>query len=457
MKLRLRRLALRERLFLMIVAPLVLVAILASVARYLQFTNVSRQVYDNTLYSIALTISRDVMQSQGDMLTTQLLNAMTSALGDEIFYRVTGPNGAYVTGYSDAPISSFSTALAPGKPNYYDSVANGVPVRALIMQDYVNENGGKGLATVEVWQTVSQRKALSHDLIFQTMLYFAILVSTAALTVWFGITFGLRPLRELEGAILARTPDDLKPIRRWVPEELTTLVEAMNSLFTRLNTAFALRDAFISDAAHQVRNPIAAIQAQAEAAMTAPTEKVLRERIADVADVARRTGRLTHQLLSMERVRGRKMRSLASPIDIATVVEDTTRSFAERVITQGVAVIYEVTGERRWIQADSILINEVLMNLLDNAVTYAGETPTITVTLRFLATEVWLEVADDGPGISDPLRERVFDRFFRADPDTLQGCGLGLAIVQDIARSHNGRAIVLPDTEGCAIRVILPN
>ena len=151
------------------------------------------------------------------------------------------------------------------------------------------------------------------------------------------------------------------------------------------------------------------------------------------------------------------MRSLASPIDIATAVEDTTRSFAERVITQGVAVIYEVTGVRRLIQADSILINEVLMNLLDNAVTYAGETPTITVTLRFLAAEVWLEVADDGPGISDPLRERVFDRFFRADPDTLQGCGLGLAIVQDIARSHNGRAIVLPDTEGCTIRVILPN
>ncbi len=72
-------------------------------------------------------------------------------------------------------------------------MANGVPVRALIMQDYVNENGGKGLATVEVWQTVSQRKALSRNLIFQTMLYFAALVSTAALLVWFGITFGLRP------------------------------------------------------------------------------------------------------------------------------------------------------------------------------------------------------------------------------------------------------------------------
>ncbi len=116
MRVRLRRLALRERLFLMIVAPLVIVASLASVARYVQFSSLSRQVYDNTLYSVALTISRDVMLSQGDMLTTQLLGAMTRALGDQIYYRVTGPNGAYVTGYSDAPDSSLPHTLDPGKP-----------------------------------------------------------------------------------------------------------------------------------------------------------------------------------------------------------------------------------------------------------------------------------------------------------------------------------------------------
>ncbi len=234
----------------------------------------------------------------------------------------------------------------------------------------------------------------------------------------------------------------------------------MNSLFTRLNTAFALRDAFISDAAHQVRNPIAAIQAQAEAAITAPTEKILRERIVEVANVARQTGRLTHQLLSMERVRGRKMRSLASPIDLSKVVEETARSFAERVITHGgVNVTYEVTGKPRLVQADGILIGEMLMNLLDNAVSYAGETPpTIAVSVQYQEAEVWLDVADDGPpGIPEALRERVFDRFFRADPpDTLQGCGLGLAIVQDIARSHSGLASVLPSTEGCVIRVTLP-
>ncbi|WP_376873603.1 sensor histidine kinase N-terminal domain-containing protein [Albirhodobacter sp. R86504] len=278
MRLRLSRLALRERLFLMIVGPLVVVAVLASLARYIQFAKLSRQVYDNTLYSIALTISRDVMFSQGDMLTDQLLQAMTQALGDEIYYRVTGPEGAYVTGYSNAPARGDVGPLETNTPMFYDSVVAGQPVRALIMEDYVMDVGPAGVATVEVWQTVNQRNALSRNLIFQTILYFAALVSTAALFVWFGITFGLRPLRELENAILARTPDDLKPIRRWVPPELATLVQAMNALFGRLTTAFALRDAFISDAAHQVRNPIAAIQAQAEAAMTSPNEEVLRAR-----------------------------------------------------------------------------------------------------------------------------------------------------------------------------------
>lgn len=253
------RWSLRSRLFVLIILPLIAVACLAGAARYVMAEKISQRLYDNTLLVVALTISRDVILSEGDMLTEQLLDSLTNALGDPVYYRIEGPEGQFVTGYSDAPANPASGETDPGIPFFYNSVSLGEQVRAVTLREFISAPQFGGWVTVDVWQTVKQRDALSMELLIQSIILMTVVISSAGLLVWFGINRGLRPLLKLREAISARSQDDLGPIRRAVPKEVRSLVGAMNSLFARLSEAFALRDAFISDAAHQLRNPIAAI------------------------------------------------------------------------------------------------------------------------------------------------------------------------------------------------------
>ncbi|MCL7466008.1 sensor histidine kinase [Phaeovulum sp. NW3] len=454
------RWSLRTRLFALIVVPLILVAGLTVVGRQISAERLSQRLYDNTLLAVALTISRDVVLSEGDILTEDLLESLTNSLGDAVYYRITGPDGAFVTGYSNAPRATQDIEVPGGIPRFYNGTYQGLPVRVVALREFFSEPGLDGWVTVEVWQTTLQRRALSRDLLQQSILRMGALVATAAALVWFSINLGLRPLSSLCEAVERRTPDELRPIRRWVPRELQSLSGAINGLIGRLSAALQVRDAFISDAAHQLRNPIAAIQSQAEAAMTAPDEAELRARVAALATTARATGRLTNQLLSMEKVRGRAIKQLQAQTDLVALVTDRVRSFAEAQMPRGVAVGLDITGQPRPVQADPVMIEEMLQNLLDNAATYGAPPDVcpgaeISVTLDFTPDQVRLIVRDTGPGIPAALRERVFDRFFRVDDRAPAGSGLGLAIVRGVAEAHGGHARILDTQTGLALEVVL--
>ncbi|QYK42579.1 MAG: sensor histidine kinase [Paracoccaceae bacterium] len=451
-----RHISLRGRLFLLLILPLIVVAAAASFARYQAANRLSQELYDNTLLAVALTISRDVVISEGDILTEQLLEDLTAALGDPVYYRITGPGGSFVTGYSDPPNLPDGVVSQGGEPVFFDSTSLGQPVRAVVLREFISEPQFGGWVTVEVWQTISQRHALSRQLVTQSVMLLGSVIVTAALILWFGIQVGLKPLLDLRDAIGQRSADDLRPIRRWVPPELRPLVVTTNSLFERLSRAFALRDSFISDAAHQMRNPVAAMQSQAEAAMTAPIEADLRSRVADLADSARAISRLTAQLLSLERVRGRSLKEFVQPVDIVTLLRDRVRPFAETQLRRGVDVSFSITGTPRPVDCDPVLVEELVTNLLDNAGKY-GLRPGghLDVAVDFAPQGITLRFGDDGPGIPPEMTERIFDRFFRLDSDQSRGCGLGLAIVADVAKAHAGTAICRSGGSGAVFEIHL--
>ncbi|RGP35441.1 sensor histidine kinase [Pseudotabrizicola alkalilacus] len=449
-----RRLSLRGRLFLLLILPLVIVAAAASFARYQAANQLSQELYDNTLLVVALTISRDVVISEGDMLTEQLLDDLTAVLGDPVYYRITGPGGRFVTGYSDPPDLPQDALIEGGRPVFFDSVSLGRPVRTVVLREFISEPQFGGWVTVEVWQTISQRHALSRELVTQAVMLLGSILLTAALILWFGIQLGLKPLLDLREAIGQRSADDLRPIRRWVPPELRPLVSTTNVLFDRLSKAFALRDSFISDAAHQMRNPVAAIQSQAEAAISAPTEMELRARVIALTESARATSRLTSQLLSLERVRGRSLKVLMQPVDLVALVRNRVRPFAEVQLRRDVDVAFSVIGHPRPVDCDPVLVEEMVANLLDNAAKYALQPGGhLDVSVEFEPQSVTIRFADDGPGVPPELRERIFDRFFRLDEDQSRGCGLGLAIVSDVARAHDGNAQCYSDERGLVFEV----
>jgi two-component system, OmpR family, sensor histidine kinase TctE len=449
--------SLRSRLFALIIFPLVIVACLAGAMRFVLAERMSQRLYDNTLLAVALTISRDVVLSEGDVLTEKLLESLTNALGDPVYYRIEGPEGRFVTGYSEAPPLPTNAEVLSGVPYFFDSFSFGHRVRAVTLREFIAEPQFGGWVTVDVWQTVNQRDALSLELLLQSIALLTAVLVSAGLLVWFGINLGLRPLLQLREAVVLRSPNDLGPIRRKVPKEVRNLVSSMNALFARLAEAFALRDAFISDAAHQLRNPIAAIQAQAEAAKTAPNEGELRARVAALAETARATGRLTQQLLSMEKAQGRKGLQTRVASDLVGLLKEKCLTLAENCMRKGCEFSFEVVGAPVLVSIDAIMMSEAIENLLDNALRYGcrdgGE---IAVRLTYDQGRAIIRVQDSGPGIPVGARDRIFDRFYRVQDDASGGCGLGLAIVRDVALAHGGQVRLADSDCGAVFELQIP-
>jgi two-component system sensor histidine kinase TctE len=330
--------------------------------------------------------------------------------------------------------------ITTGLPTFFDAVSSGEPVRAIALREFISEPQFGGWVTVEVWQTTRQRDALSYQLLRQSIILMAVVISAAAFLVWFGINVGLRPLNELRKAVARRSQDDLGPIRRPVPREVKALVQAMNDLFARLTDSFASRNALISDAAHQLRNPIAALQAQAEAALTAPTEAEMRKRVEDLADTTRRTSRLTNQLLSMEKARGRATGYHTKPVDVVALARHIATRCAERGLRSNVDVSLIADEDNVSVSCDPVAVEEALENLMDNAFKYGCRSGG-AIELRITKPDdhVHFRVFDTGPGIPAAASDRVFERFVRLNDDDSGGCGLGLAIVREVAHSHHGK------------------
>lgn len=453
--------SLRFRLFILILLPLVIVAVLSGVVRYWQAQTMSQALYDNALKVVAHAVAREVIITQGDVVSDALLNSLVGVLGDPIFYNVSAADGRILAGYTDTPDEIIPADLSSGKPHFFDFTYNGQPVRAVVLREFIADPFFDGWTTVLVWQTTTQRHALSITILQQAMVLLAVIVVTVAASVWVSIAQGLRPLTSLREAIALRSPSELRPIRRPVPLEVRPLVATMNSLFARLQSELQRRNAFIANAAHQIRNPVAAIRAQAEAALSTKDPDQRQARLQDLHEAATELSRLSQQLLSLESADHSTLNAVED-FDFTQLVADLARKVAPDALKQGIEINFNAPEEPLTIHGNAVLMREAVENLLDNALRYGavngGE---LTIRLEKTAHEATLFVEDEGPGIPVAASEQVFERFIRLpQPGEKQyarpGCGLGLAIVRSIAHAHGGTASVLRRDKGCCVALALP-
>jgi two-component system sensor histidine kinase TctE len=449
--------SLRARLFVLIVVPLIFVALASSLVRYWSAQDMSKDLYDDTLKVVAHAVAREVVLTKGDLLTDALLDSLVGALGDPIFYQVRAADGRFVTGHSDAPIAAYELDLPGGTPVFFDAVYHDRPVRAVILREFIADPDFDGWTTVQVWQTVTQRQALSFALLGQSAINLFLLVGSAAVLVWFGINRGLGPLTDLRAAVALRSASELNPIRRPVPSEVAPLVETINNLFARLRDELDRRNAFIGNAAHQLRNPVAAIQAQAESAITASNEAGRMDRLHDLAESARRLSRMSNQLLNFDIASEGGGANLAPPSDLSEMAAEVARRHVPRALKARVEMALEPSAVPLPVAGNHVMIEEAIDNLIDNALKYGcrdGGHLTLSVVRK--GDYAVLTVEDDGPGIPPEAAERVFDRFVRLTGDDESGCGLGLSIVRAIAQTAGGTVAIIPARKGCTIQLTLP-
>ena len=445
--------SLRIRLFILILAPLVLIASLLGVWRYSVAKHTADSVFDRALLSVALAVSRDVTVSGGDLLSPTTRDLITKAAGGDVFYHATGPAGMYVAGYSYPPITRSSRI--DYTPTYSNAIYRDRPVRVLQLTESVSVDGLTGDATVTVWQHASERQALATALALRAAALMGVLLLTLAIVVWFGVQRGLQPLMRLEDAISSRSPHDLSTIKRAVPVEAHGIVATLNRLFSQLRDSMAAQQVFISEAAHQLRNPAAAVLSLAEAARDMDDRAERERRLDDLVSAARDSARVTEQLLSLERTR-------LTRDDAHTEVSDLNTICREAGAVAGVAVLSRDVGFELVLHlaplpvvVDAVLLTEAIKNLIDNALTHGGAgLSKIVVSTEQLGELAVITVADDGAGLSPDDYQAAVGRFTQVTPGS--GSGLGLCIAHSVAERHGGNLRIHRVKQGARLSMDLP-
>ena len=355
-----------------------------------------------------------------------------------------------------------------GRSLYLSHAHPALPARAELGFSNVTTGEGEwrlysmqlGPAVVQIAQPMSARRTLAARMALRTVAPLFLLLPLLGWLVWMAVGRGLRPLREIATEVRARDASALTPLAvRPMPDEIAPLSDALNQLLERLSHAIDTQRAFVADAAHALRTPLAALQLQAQLVERADDPQARRQAVGNLRQGLERLTHLVAQLLTLARQEPGAVTLPQEPVDmheLATgVVAEMAQAALDREIDLGLDAD-SVPVSRIHGDADALRI--LLTNLIDNALAYIPRGSRVDVLLRQAAggREVELVVSDNGPGIPVDERGRVFDRFYRLPDAPTGGSGLGLAIVAEIAQSHGARLALEDAAPGLRVRVTFP-
>jgi two-component system sensor histidine kinase TctE len=454
--------SLRRRLVIWLLIPLLVISSLMLLEVRSNAVHSTNQAFDRALLSSALAIADRVVLIGGKIevdVPYVALEMLTSAAEDRVFYQVSTGQGEFITGYEDLPPVPEHLQPLREEPVFYDAVYNGEQVRIGALSRYVASVRKATRFQVLVAETMGTRTSLSEDILASAAARQIVLIVIAAIIVWFGIGQGLKPLSRLEEALNRRSPTDLRPILHDVPIEVRHLVGAINQLFQRLENSLKTMQRFTADAAHQLRTPLAALRTQAELGQREQDPEKIRQIMETIASSTQQTSHLANQLLASARAAPEGLAGRPfDEIDLCSITRSVTGSKVPVALERGIDLGYEGLTEPATIMGDATLIEELLKNLVHNALTYCPDGSAVTVCLDKDVTgkRVILTVEDNGPGIAAEHRKDVFKRFYRInDTGQEEGCGLGLSIVKEIALRHETKVELSQPKEhsGCVFSV----
>ena len=271
-------------------------------------------------------------------------------------------------------------------------------------------DGVVGPFTFSVWQNTDLRDGFVRSRTRPVFLIIASMIGALAVIVWFGVRLGLYPLIDLENAIAQRSASDLSPIRRPIPVEVSDIVGRLNSLLAELKRTLEAKDVFISDAAHQLRNPIAGVLALAESVKAAKTPEVLQLRSDDLIEAAQETALLANDLLTLERAHAVPREDALTRFDATALIEDVANKFGKTAEGAGVSFQCDIPNPVVTLFGDPVLFEQALLNMLTNALTHGGPTLSeITLSARVRAKTLIIIVGDNGKGI--PIAQAIAETF----------------------------------------------
>ncbi len=438
--------------------PLLGLLVCSGIGSFALARHYAGEVYDRWLLDSAMSLAELVEVDDGRphmRVSARVSRMFTWDTVDEVHGEVLAGDGRRIYGDLAQPLPG-PPAAEGERPQYYDAQLRGQPVR---MVEVMRSVEGGGWVRLRVAETLRKRARLEQKLLLSSLPLQGVILALAAWLAWRSTRAAARYSNAVAHRLSAPRPDALAPLvpQREAPRELWPAVEAFNALLRRLAAMQQAQQRFVSNAAHQLRTPLATMQLELESALRLDDSDARQAALSGVVASLTRLRHLVHQLLLLSRSEpGDAAVVTLRPTDVALLARDLLERFMDRAVAAGVDLGYEGPDEGAIVDAEPELLREALANLLDNALRYGRPRGVITLRVALRATVCEVHVDDDGGGIPPDQRALVTERFYRAHPET-DGCGLGLAIVSEIARLHGSRVgIATSPLGGVRISLQLP-
>jgi two-component system, OmpR family, sensor histidine kinase TctE len=426
---------------------LVLLLALDAVACYFTALYFANLVYDRWLIDSTRSLTQAVRSEHGQVefdLPRVALQIFQFDEVDRTYFKIISVRRGYVAGQRSVPDDD---SVAVDGIHLADATLEGRRVR--VVSTRIAPPGTNDTVTVAIAETLIKRTTLARDILLAMVAPQVALVGIASLLAWLGVSRGLKPLTDLASQIEARDQNHLTPVpQTGLPREARVLAARINDLLARLDTAIRAQKRFVADAAHQLRTPLAAVMLHTERAQRAPDEASEREALHALHRSVERAGRMCQQLLSLARTDPEASNAVEfKPLDLVALARRVGEEWVPRALKRDIDFGLIVPDTPVRITGDDRLLSEVLSNLIDNALRYSNPSGRVSVIVED-GPRPKLAVQDDGPGVPEDERVRIFERFYRLPGSDGDGCGLGLAIVEEIARLHSSTVEVSPGNDG---------
>ena len=356
----------------------------------------------------------------------------------KIAFQVWNRKGEVLVHTASAP----SFTAPPTKPGFSDVVdLHNRHWRVFMLEDKQND--------LRIW--VGERDDVRADLVDRIVrhtLWPNVLGSLIlAAMVWLAIGWGLKPLANMAETLRARHSGSLEPLQLTpLPSELEPMQAALNRMLAQIQEVLGRERRFIADAAHELRTPLAVLRVHAQNLQEAGTEQERRESLAFLIAGVDRTSRLVNQLLTMARLEPKTVAPVLHSIDLSETVRASLAQLTPWLLSRNLELAFDVDDQPFEVLADAADIDIALNNLVTNAANFSPEHGVITVQLSRDDGFYHLSVQDQGPGIDEADRARLFERFYSRG--NAGGAGLGLTIVSTIATRLGGRITLVNPPEG---------
>lgn len=453
-----RSLSLRVRISIAMMLLFLIGMLVLYIAAFAYGKTTADRFYDRLLAGAARSIAETLVETGSGFdvdIPYSAFDLLNAAPDDRVFYRIFDSTGATVTGYPDLPVSPKKASSTPNEyrsdASFFTASYRGDRVRFVVVGRLSTIGTPVRTVWVQVGQTRRANQALANDLILRSLLPIASMTVMAICVVWFGLGRTLRPLRKIGEELTARSPEDLAPIDAPVPAEVEDMVAALNGFMARLDGNIGTLKELVSQAAHQLRTPLAAIQAQAQVANRSNVQELGQSLDAVERNAAKLT-RMINQMLSDATMSHRSDMPFTTSLDLIEIVHEAVHEAT--AFQQSVVCTLDIPMDAAPLNGDPLMLTEGLRNVIDNAVRHGGGV--IDIALRLVADGYVIEVGDRGVGIDDVDKPEAFKRFVRGSTH-VNGAGLGLAIARRAIERHGG-TVELADRQegGLIVRFLLP-